>query len=114
MPACAQPNLASLREEIFLKKCAVSGCHIPGEMPPTQDLDLSLPQAELIQRLMQPAAQSPSGMPLITPGRKGASYLYLKVFLESPLEGASMPPNGRLEACEIMALERWIERGASD
>ena len=63
--------------------------------------------------LMQPAAQSPSGLPLVTPGATGSSYLYLKIAVRTPLIGERMPKDAEpLEDCRIEAVRKWIADGA--
>lgn len=105
---CIEPTLAALREEIFLPRCATSGCH--DAETAREGLDLSLDIDALTGRLAAAASQSPSGMPLITPGQPGASYLWLKVSLESPLIGTQMPKRATpLDDCELEALKRFIE-----
>ena len=111
---CPEPTLEAIRDEIFSPKCAVTGCHVTGVDPPKEDLDLSLPLADLRARLTQAAMQSPSGLPLIGGNDLGASYLYLKVFLTTPVAGERMPPRQPLERCEIDAIRDWIRAGASD
>lgn len=108
-PDCPAPTLAALQEQVLLPYC--SECHAGPTAP--EGLDLSLPLAELSPRLAQAAHGSPSGMPLVAPGRRGGSFLYLKVFLETPLSGARMPKDRpALTACQLDALGAWIDSGA--
>lgn len=108
-PACPTPTLGSLRDEVFLPLC--SGCHT-GPLAP-EGLTLDLAPADLLARLAQPAHGSPSGMPLIAGGRRGGSFLYLKVFLETPLAGVRMPKDEpALSDCQLEALGQWIDAGA--
>lgn len=109
-PRCPEPTLDSLREKVFLASCATGGCH--SGATPSEALSLDALRLDLASRLRQPAAQSPSRMPLVTPGQPGASYLFLKVFLATPPAGGPMPPSGPLLDCELAALRRWIEAGA--
>lgn len=107
-PTCIEPTLDAIREAVFLPRCATSGCH--DAETAREGLDLSLPVDALTGRLAAAASQSPSGMPLITPGQPGASYLWLKVSLESPLIGTRMPKReAPLDDCELEALKRFIE-----
>jgi hypothetical protein len=107
---CVEPNLAAIQQEIFIPACARSGCHFG--MAPAADLSLARSPEELAMRLRAPATQSPSGMPLVTPRQIGSSYLFLKITLPNPLAGDPMPPEGRLDDCEIAAVRAWIESGA--
>ncbi|MBK6683782.1 MAG: hypothetical protein IPG45_04860 [Deltaproteobacteria bacterium] len=108
-PACPTPTLSSLRDEVFLPLC--SSCH-SGTLAP-EGLALDLAPTELLARLGQPAHGSPSGMPLIAGGRRGGSFLYLKVFLETPLAGVQMPKDApALSDCQVEALGAWIDAGA--
>lgn len=108
---CVPPSLEALRTELFVPSCATAQCHA-GETP-AEGLDLSLEPVQLAARLLQPARQSPSGMPLVTPGSIGASYLLLKVALADPLRGAQMPKGeAPIEGCAQEALRTWIIRGA--
>lgn len=108
---CIEPSLETLREKLLVPTCATTQCHA-GE-DPAEGLDLSLEPVQLAARLLQPAQQSPSGMPLITPGSIGASYLLLKVALTDPLRGARMPKNeAPIEDCMQEALRAWIIQGA--
>lgn len=109
-PTCPEPTLESVRDRVFLTSCATSGCHTGPQA--AQGLALDTLQLDLVSRLRQSAAQSPSSMPLVTPGQPGASYLYLKVFLPSPSVGDRMPPSAPLSACQLAGLRRWIEAGA--
>jgi hypothetical protein len=107
-PACPDPTLASLAEKVFRPTCATSGCH-QGDTP-AEGLALDLEEAALQVHLRQASRQSPSGMPLVTPGRTGASYLYLKVAVASPLSGRRMPRDeAPLSECALDALAAWIE-----
>ncbi len=107
-PTCIEPTLAVLREEVFLPRCATSGCH--DSETAREGLDLSGDVDALTARLAAAAAQSPSGMPLITPGQLGRSYLWLKVSVETPLIGARMPKReAPLDDCELEALRAFIE-----
>lgn len=107
---CPKPTLASIREKIFLPKCGGSGCHAADD--PSEGLDLSLAVAELSARLREPAMQSVANMPLIRPNQYGSSYLYLKVFLATPTDGRQMPPDMKLEPCELDTIRDWIQLGA--
>lgn len=109
-PRCPEPTLEALRDKIFLPSCATGGCHTGPT--PAEGLALDTMLLDLGARLRQPAAQSPSRMPMVTPGQPGASYLFLKVFLATPPGGGPMPPRGPLLDCELAALRRWIEAGA--
>jgi hypothetical protein len=109
-PTCNTPVLASLREELFVPSCGE--CH--SGAAPAEDLDLTLEGAELRMRLMQPAAQSPSGIPLVKPGSTGSSYLYLKIAVKTPLIGDRMPKDAEpLEECTIESVRKWILEGAN-
>jgi hypothetical protein len=103
-------TLDDVRTQIFMPSCATSGCHAP-PMPPL-DLDLSLPTADLAPRLRQISKQSLAKIPLITPNAYGSSYLYLKVFLATPVVGDQMPPSAPLDARLIEDLRTWIQAGA--
>jgi hypothetical protein len=107
---CPQPTLTSIREKVFLAKCSESGCHAAAE--PAESLDLTLELAELSARLREAAAQSATGLPLIKANEYGSSYLYLKVFLATPTEGRQMPPDIKLDPCELDAIREWIQVGA--
>lgn len=104
---CVEATLEAIRQDIFLPSCATEGCHAGAA--PRADLDLSLELDALKARLAASSKQSPSGMPLVNPGQPSSSYLYLKVFLETPLIGASMPKDATLEDCEIAAIRAYIE-----
>lgn len=105
---CLEPTLAALREQILLPRCATAGCH--DAETAREGLDLSIPLDALTARLAAAATQSPSGMPLITPGQPGRSYLWLKVSVETPLIGVRMPKReAALEDCELEALRAFIE-----
>lgn len=107
---CVQPDLETLRAEVLIPSCG--RCH--GGEDPAEDLDLTLELADLRMRLLQPAAQSPAGTPLVTPGSIGASYLYLKVAVKTPLIGNRMPrASDPLDDCTIDSLRAWIEDGAN-
>lgn len=108
---CAVPTLAAIADQIFTPRCAGSGCHAGAE--PAAGLALDLPLETLATRLREPSIQSPSHMPLVTPGQIGASFLYLKVAFDPPLVGQAMPPDAALETCALGAIRRWIELGAS-
>lgn len=105
---CIEPTLAALSESLFVPTCATGDCHAGAE--PSAGLDLSLDVDALEARLAEPSSQSPTGMPLVTKGELGASYLYLKVYLASPLIGRQMPRGGELAECEIEALAAYIEQ----
>lgn len=107
---CPEPTLTSIREKLFVPTCATAECH--AGPAPKEQLDLSLPTSELAARLRGPSRQSASGLKLVEPGAVGSSWLYLKVFFETPTTGQSMPPNMRLDACQLDALREWIEDGA--
>lgn len=111
-PDCPAPTLIDLHTAIFSPTCAASECHVGAEAP--EGLDFSIEPDALRARLEQPATQSPSGIPLITPGQPASSYLYLKVFLKTPLIGEQMPPTEPLVECEVDAIRTWIEQGATD
>ena len=103
--ACVELSLPAIQAQIFVPRC--TSCH--GAEDPAEGLDLSLEVSELRARLLEPSAQTPSGMPLVTPGSVGASYLLLKVALADPLRGAQMPKDeAPLEDCEQEALRSWI------
>jgi hypothetical protein len=109
-PTCIQPSLASIRAELFVPTCGP--CH--SGPTPAQELDLTMEEAALRMRLMQPARQSPSGLPLVMPGSTGSSYLYLKIAVKTPLIGDRMPQDGEpLLDCTIEAVRRWILEGAN-
>lgn len=107
---CPEPTLTSIREKVFLPTCATADCHAGAT--PEQGLDLSLPLDTLAARLREPSMQSVSGLALVKPGQQGASWLYLKVFLETPATGSQMPPMMRLEECQLRAIGAWIQAGA--
>jgi len=105
---CPDPTLASLSAKVFRPTCATAGCHSSDD--PAEGLALDLDEAALQVHLRQPSWQSPSGMPLVTPGQKGASYLYLKVAVATPLAGRRMPRDeDPLPDCAVLALAEWIE-----
>lgn len=108
---CVGADLGSIATQILTPKCATSGCHTGAA--PAQGLGFDVDLATLAARLRQPASESASGMPLITPNGIGASYLYLKVALDSPLSGGPMPPSEKLKDCEIAAIKAWVEAGAN-
>jgi len=109
-PRCPDPTLESIRERVLIPSCATSGCHTGAN--PSEGLALDGMLLDLASRLRQSAHQSPSGMPLITAGEPGASYLYLKAYLATPPSGDRMPADAPLEACQLSAIRRWIEAGA--
>lgn len=111
---CPSPTLESIRERTLLSKCANSGCH--GADNPAEQLDLTLPLEALSARLKEASHQAVTGIPLITAGAYGSSYLYLKVFLATPTTGEQMPPspNPPLDACTLDAIKEWIAAGAPD
>jgi hypothetical protein len=106
-PSCVAPNLGALRAEVFVPACGVAGCHSGGS--PAEGLDLTMDETALLARLRQPASQSPSGIPLIAPGSAGGSYLYLKVYVKTPLIGERMPRDAEpLDDCAVESLRRFI------
>lgn len=109
-PNCPEPTLEAIDEVIFQRSCATEGCHVGPA--PAEGLALDGTLAELGARLRQPAAQSPSHIPLVSGGQPGSSYLYLKVYLATPPAGERMPPGEALTACQLSAIRRWIEAGA--
>lgn len=109
---CPEPTLTSIREKVFVPTCAVASCHVAPM--PKEELDLSLPVAELSARLRERSRESASGLQLVAPGAVGASWLYLKVFFETPTTGDSMPPDLRLDDCQLDGIRDWINAGAPD
>ena len=95
---------------MLIPSCATAGCHTGGAASEGLALDGML--LDLASRVRRSAAQSPSGMPLVSAGEPGASYLYLKVFLATPPSGDRMPADAPLSACQLSAIRRWIEAGA--
>ncbi len=109
-PTCITPALTSLRADLFVPVCGQ--CHAGST--PAQDLDLTLDEAALRMRLLQPASESPSGLPLVMPGAIGSSYLYLKVAVKTPLIGDRMPRDSEaLSDCTVESVRRWIADGAN-
>ena len=110
-PTCIAPTLSSIRTELLVPECG--GCH--SGAAPAQSLDLTLEETALRARLMEPASQSPSGLPLVMPGATGSSYLYLKIAVKTPLIGDRMPKEGdALADCTIEGVRQWIIDGATE
>jgi hypothetical protein len=109
-PTCVTPSLTAIRTEVFVPECGA--CH--SGATPAQSLDLTLDETSLRMRLMQPASQSPSGLPLVMPGSTGSSYLYLKIAVRTPLIGDRMPRNDDpLADCTLEGVRQWIVGGAN-
>jgi hypothetical protein len=102
--------LADVQARIFLPSCAGSACHAPPT--PAMDLDLTAAVTDLAPRLRQVSKESLTGIPLVTPGAYGDSYLYLKVFLSSSAVGDPMPPSAPLDKTLIAGMRAWIQAGA--
>jgi hypothetical protein len=101
MTSC-EPEIAHIREAIFLPSCSQAGCH--GREQPAATLDLT---GEHVEGALvgKPSALCDNAV-LVVPGDPEASLLYQKV--TSPTCGARMPPAQALPAAMVECLKQWI------
>ena len=99
-----EPTFTFLQQEVFNSSCALSGCHTGSRRP---DLRTDNSFASILN------VASSRGIPYITPGDPGNSYLYIKVAGSTGISGGLMP-RGRsaLSSSVLEAMREWIESGA--
>ena len=95
---------ASIQAEIFVKRCAGSGCH--GSTDPAGALDLASPGVG--SRLIG-VTSSCNSLLLVAPGQPNSSHLYQKLTSQSPACGDPMPPSGQLDSAALACVRAWIE-----
>jgi hypothetical protein len=110
------PNLTTIKRDIFSVGCAFSACHDTSASAANLDLTAD----DLHGELMNHEVLAPTDKPLVEPGNPEGSYLYDLVSQCDPMAGdvevSHMPRNSpTLMPPESVAMLRaWIEAGAQD
>ena len=109
-PEDAQPNLASIQENIFDSTCATSGCHDSASSE--GDLDLSSADKSYASLVSVEAVdEDAAGLLRVEPGNAADSVLVMRI--SGTDLGARMPQgNAVLPEKAIAAITKWINDGA--
>ncbi|MEW6296523.1 MAG: hypothetical protein AB1671_02120 [Thermodesulfobacteriota bacterium] len=110
------PNAALFApvQDIFTRRCAVSGCHAG----PFAQAALDLSAGQAFRNIVAARSVEDPSRPRVSPGSALSSYLYQKVIPNGDIipGTARMPLGCAGETClsdgEIQAIERWITDGA--
>jgi len=107
-PGPIPPTLAGLQKNIFGKICI--NCHFPGGPGPMPLDTAANSYASLVNA---PSVEIP-GLFRVVPGDPASSYIVAKINGVPGIIGDPMPPppEARLTAEEIAAIEQWITDGA--
>lgn len=98
--------------EVFVSRCASTGCH--SSTLPQNGLDLTASHG-YAQTVSVPATEPwnvTQTLNRVEPGQPSASYLYLKITADPGITGKAMPPTSPLTPSEVALVEAWISDGA--
>ena len=103
------PTLANIQAEVFTQSCSIgSSCHSSSGMAGELDLGEGISHGSLVD---VPSAEV-DGWTRVVPGDPDSSLLVAA--LRGPVSDVrQMPPGWELDAEVILAIEQWIEVGAS-
>jgi hypothetical protein len=102
--APADTTFSLVNSQVLARSCALSGCHAGATSP---YLGAGQAWANLVN---QPGG---AGMPLVTPGDPGQSYLYVKITGGAGMLGSRMPlSRPALGSSDLAVVRAWILRGA--
>ena len=104
-----EPTFTNVQDEVFTKSCAFSTCH-----GSNGSAELTLVEGEAYDNLVDVQSEDNPGAIRVVAGDVDASYIVKKLRGDSDIEGAPMPPGGKLPNRKLRLIEDWIEGGALD